>query len=217
MIVFHNKYEINEYNIYCKKVFKKTALYKIIMAKKKTSTKTKSAKSTKKTTSVVEAVPETPVVEAVPETPVPEVVQSTMQSEFQDLFAQLSVLRSQLTSVTSQVRSLAKRAEREVKQAQKAGKKKRRSGNKAPSGFVKPAKISNELADFLKLPSGTEMARTKVTKEINAYVHKHQLQDPKNGRVILADKKLRDLLRLKKGDELTYFNLQVHEASFCYC
>lgn len=199
MIVFHNKCEINEYNIYCKKVFKKTTLNKIIMAKKKTSTKTKSAKSTKTTT---------PVVEAAPAPPVPEVVQSTMTSEFQDLFAQLSVLRSQLTSVTSQVRSLAKRAEREVKQAQKAGKKKRRSGNKAPSGFVKPAKISNELADFLKLPSGTEMARTKVTKEINAYVHKHKLQDPKNGRVILADKKLRDLLRLKKGDELTYFNLQ---------
>jgi chromatin remodeling complex protein RSC6 len=191
-------------NIYYKKVFKKNMINKSIMAKTKTTKKTnvsKSTKSAQKTTPVKQ--------EAVPASPTPpKVVAPTMQSEFQGLFAQLSVLRSQLTGVTSQVRALAKRAEREVKLAQKAGKKKRRSGNKAPSGFVKPAKISDELASFLKVAKGTEMARTKVTKEINAYVHQHKLQDPKNGRVILADKKLRELLRLKKGEELTYFNLQ---------
>ncbi len=173
------------------------------MAKTKTSKKSKVSKSTKTTTQkTVEAAPPAPQqTVTAPEVP-------SMQSEFQNLFAQLGVLRSQLTSVTSQVRTLAKRADREVKAAQKAGKKKRRSGNKAPSGFVKPAKISDELATFLKVPKGSEMARTKVTKEINAYVHAHKLQDPNNGRVILADKKLRELLRLKKNEELTYFNLQ---------
>ena len=194
-------------NIFYKKVFKKNMINKSIMAKTKTTKKTKVSKSTKsaqKTTPVKQ--------EAVPAAPTPSKVVAptppTMQSEFQGLFAQLSVLRPQLTGATSQVRALAKRAEREGKLAQKAGKKKRRSGNKAPSGFVKPAKISDELASFLKVAKGTEMARTKVTKEINAYVHQHKLQDPKNGRVILADKKLRELLRLKKGEELTYFNLQ---------
>ena len=175
------------------------------MAKTKTSKKSKVSKSTKTSTSQKTAVVAAP---PAPEQTVSAPTVPTMQSEFQNLFAQLGVLRSQLTSVTSQVRTLAKRAEREVKAAQKAGKKKRRSGNKAPSGFVKPAKISDELATFLKVPKGSEMARTKVTKEINAYVHAHKLQDPNNGRVILADKKLRELLRLKKNEELTYFNLQ---------
>ena len=179
------------------------------MAKTKTSKKSKVSKNTKTTTSTSQ---KTAVVAAAsppaPEQTVTAPTVPTMQSEFQNLFAQLGVLRSQLTSVTSQVRTLAKRAEREVKAAQKAGKKKRRSGNKAPSGFVKPAKISDELATFLKVPKGSEMARTKVTKEINAYVHAHKLQDPNNGRVILADKKLRELLRLKKNEEITYFNLQ---------
>ncbi len=55
---------------------------------------------------------------------------------------------------------------------------------------------------------GTEMARTEVTREINSYIRAHKLQDPKNGRRILADAKLRKLLKLKKDDELTYFNLQ---------
>ena len=132
----------------------------------------------------------------------------TLSDQFTHLLGQLSALRSQLTSVTSQVRILSKKTERELKVAHKAGKKKKKSGNRAPSGFVKPTKISSELANFLGKEKGTEMARTSVTREINSYIREHKLQDPKNGRIILADAKLRKLLKLKKEDELTYFNLQ---------
>ena len=132
----------------------------------------------------------------------------TLSDQFTHLLGQLSALRSQLTSVTSQVRILSKKTERELKLAHKAGKKKKKSGNRAPSGFVKPTKISSELANFLGKSQGTEMARTAVTREINSYIREHKLQDPKNGRIILADAKLRKLLKLKKEDELTYFNLQ---------
>ena len=52
------------------------------------------------------------------------------------------------------------------------------------------------------------MARTEVTREINGYIRQHSLQDPANGRRILADAKLKKLLKLKSSDELTYFNLQ---------
>ena len=111
--------------------------------------------------------------------------------------------------MTGQVRALQKRADRELKNAHKASKKRaRRTGNRAPSGFVKPTKISSELAAFLGKPQGTEMARTEVTREINGYIRAHDLQDPKNGRRILADAKLRKLLKLNSSDELTYFNLQ---------
>ena len=132
----------------------------------------------------------------------------TLSDQFTHLLGQLSALRSQLTSVTSQVRILSKKTERELKVAHKAGTKKKKSGNRAPSGFVKPTKISSELANFLGKEKGTEMARTSVTREINSYIREHKLQDPKNGRIILADAKLRKLLKLKKEDELTYFNLQ---------
>jgi chromatin remodeling complex protein RSC6 len=168
-----------------------------------------SSKKSKKTASK-KAAPTAPVVEA--KAPVAEAaaapVVPTMGDQFTALLAQLTALRSQLTSVTSQVRALSKRADREVKQAQKQGRKKRKSGNRAPSGFVKPTKISVELATFLGKAKGTEMARTEVTREINAYIRQHKLQDPKNGRRILADAKLRKLLKLGKSDELTYFNLQ---------
>jgi len=168
--------------------------------------KSKSKKTTKVTTPAVTAEPvvaatTAPVKAAAPTTP-------TLPDQFTALLAQLTSLRSQLTAVTTQVRILSKRADREIKQAQKQGRKKRKSGNRAPSGFVKPTKISLELAGFLGKPKGTEMARTEVTREINSYIRAHKLQDPKNGRRILADSKLRKLLKLKKDDELTYFNLQ---------
>ncbi len=174
------------------------------MVKKKTSKKSKT------TTAAKVAAPPAPVKAAEPvKAPVVEAVPvPTMGDQFTALLAQLSALRSQLTSVTTQVRALSKRADRELKQAQKQGRKKRKSGNRAPSGFVKPTKISVELAQFLGKDKGTEMARTEVTREINTYIRAHKLQDPKNGRRILADAKLRKLLKLKKDDELTYFNLQ---------
>ena len=87
-------------------------------------------------------------------------------------------------------------------------KKKRKSGNRAPSGFVKPTPISKELASFLGKPQGTEMARTEVTREINAYIREHKLQDSANGRQINPDKALNALLKVPSGEVLTYFNLQ---------
>ena len=169
-------------------------------------TKTKTTKTAAKAVKTV--APAAPVAEAVEAVAVP-----SLGSQFDAALAQLSALRSQLTSVTSQVRALAKRAEREIKQAQKNGRKKRKTGNRAPSGFVKPTKISVELAKFLGKPKGTEMARTQVTREINGYIRAHSLQDPTNGRRILADAPLRKLLKLKKSDELTYFNLQRYMSS----
>ena len=174
--------------------------------KVKATKATKAAKATKVADVIAALAPAvaavTAPVEAAPAVP-------SLSDSFTELLGHLQSLRSSLTSVTGQVRALQKRADRELKNAHKASKKKgKRTGNRAPSGFVKPTKISIELANFLGKPKGTEMARTEVTREINGYIRAHKLQDPKNGRRILADAKLRTLRKLKKDDELTYFNLQ---------
>jgi upstream activation factor subunit UAF30 len=126
--------------------------------------------------------------------------------EFLAKLQQISVL---ISSLKTEYRTLEKKWTREVKAAQKqSSKRKRKTGNRAPSGFVKPTKISDELASFLGKDKGTEMARTDVTREINTYIRAHKLQDKENGRKINPDTKLATLLKLKKTDELTYFNLQ---------
>lgn len=130
-------------------------------------------------------------------------------SSFADLLKRLSDVTTLLAAVKQEARALEKRMTRELKAAQKASaKKKAGRGNRSPSGFVKPTLITDELASFLGKESGTEMARTEVTREINRYIRENNLQDPKNGRKINPDAKLSKLLNISKKDELTYFNLQ---------
>lgn len=132
-----------------------------------------------------------------------------MASDFSQIMSRVQEVSSILSTLRGELRQLERRATRELRTAQRQNAKRRRkSGNRAPSGFVKPTLISNELATFLGRDKGTEMARTEVTKEINAYIRKHNLQDKSNGRQINADARLSSLLNLKKGDVLTYFNLQ---------
>jgi len=154
-------------------------------------------------TTVVDTVTTTPVVDTVAETDADLAAQST------EFLAKLNQLGALLGALKTEYRSLEKKWTRELKIAQKSQlKRRRKSGNRAPSGFVKPTKISDELAKFLEKPIGSEMARTDVTREINLYIRKHNLQDKENGRKINPDQKLQTLLKLKKTDELTYFNLQ---------
>jgi chromatin remodeling complex protein RSC6 len=136
-----------------------------------------------------------------PETPVAE-----QSVEFLAKLQQLGVM---ISSLKNEYRSLEKKWTRELKVAQKQGcKRKRKAGNRAPSGFVKPTRISDELAIFLEKSAGSEMARTEVTRDINKYIRTNKLQDESNGRKIIPDAKLSALLKLGKDDELTYFNLQ---------
>ena len=126
-----------------------------------------------------------------------------------EFLVKLQQLGTLISSLKTEYRTLEKKWSREIKAAQKqSSKRKRKAGNRAPSGFVKPTKISDELASFLGKEKGTEMARTDVTREINTYIRAHKLQDKDNGRKIIPDTKLATLLKLKKTDELTYFNLQ---------
>lgn len=123
--------------------------------------------------------------------------------------AKLQQLSGTLNNVKTEYKLLEKLISRELKNAQKSSsRRKKSSGNRAPSGFVKPTRISDELAQFLGKTIGSEMARTEVSKEINAYIRLNGLQDKANGRKINADPKLSTLLKLQKEDELTYFNLQ---------
>lgn len=195
------------------------------------TTKTKNATAT---TTTEEATTTTPVVKkqvkatkteevkvaATPEVPTQAVdsssvdvehveIEAALNSASLEFLAKLNSLSSTISSLKNEYRALEKKWSKELKVALKAcAKRKKKAGNRAPSGFVKPTRISDELANFLSKPIGTEMARTEVTREINDYIRKNQLQDKANGRKINADAPLMSLLKLEKTDELTYFNLQ---------
>ncbi len=171
----------------------------------KTATATP-AKTEQVATPAPVATPE-PVAAGPAETPAD--AEAPLAEQSVEFLAKLQQLGTLISSLKTEYRTLEKKWSREVKAAQKqSSKRKRKAGNRAPSGFVKPTKISDELASFLGKEKGTEMARTEVTRDINKYIRTHNLQDKENGRKINPDTKLAALLKLKKTDELTYFNLQ---------
>ena len=97
-------------------------------------------------------------------------------------------------------------------------KKNQNRKNNTSSGFLKPVKITAEMAKFLGWDLNKEYSRTQVTKEICDYIAKHSLNDPSNKRNINCDAKLKALLKYDastapKGEDgkalpLTYFRLQ---------
>lgn len=192
-----------------------------VKAPKQTKTTKPAKKDVESTTSVVVEAPK------LVEVPVPavshenEVVSLSVEapSTLCDLFARVNKAQQELTSLFSQLKSESKLLEKHVSREMKTldkmnARKKKNQKGRAKSGFVKPTKISDDLADFLGLPHGTEIARTDVTKQITQYVRDNKLQDKSNGRRIIADAKLKKLLNYdekKVTDEkslLSYFNLQ---------
>jgi len=145
--------------------------------------------------------------------PAPEITDTPYASEFGDLMKMADEFLNMARSFKSQVQKLEKQVHRDHKQMVKKvrGKRKRQTDpNAPPSGFAKPGPVSDELRKFLSLAAGELIARTEVTKAINTYCKKHDLQNQSDKRKIIPDAPMRKLLKLGKGDELTFFNLQTY-------
>ncbi len=76
-------------------------------------------------------------------------------------------------------------AKKKVAKKKVAKKKTKRKPNPA---FMKPLTPSKDLAEIV---GKNAMPRTQVVKKLWAYIKKHDLQDPKDKRTIVADAKLK--------------------------
>ena len=177
-------------------------------AKKAPKTPTKKAAKAEAAPAPTPAPAEPAMEEAAAAPAVPE-IDGGLIAQSGEFLTKLQQVSALLTSLKTEYRALEKKWTRTLTVAQKANsKRKRKASTRSPSGFVKPTRISDELASFLSKPSGTEMARTDVTRDINKYIREHGLQDKENGRKINPDSKLSSLLKVGKSETLTYFNLQ---------
>lgn len=107
-----------------------------------------------------------------------------------------------------------KEMKNEVPKVIKQSNKRKPSIHPRVSGFSLGCAISDELADFLKVPRGTLLSRTEITNALCAYVNikpdetrekvlkwkhinpkGHDLRDPKNRTRIIPDPRLSKLLK----------------------
>ena len=134
--------------------------------------------------------------------------------------AKIQQVSSILTSLKNDSKALRKEILSNKKAFEKLEKKSAKKKRAAPvegeevkprnSGFMRPVKISDELASFLGKATGTVMGRQDANDEIRQYVSLHNLKETEKGkgRNINPDNKLSALLKLPAGEQLTYFNLQ---------
>jgi chromatin remodeling complex protein RSC6 len=112
-----------------------------------------------------------------------------------------------LRSVNKRVKTLRAHVSRVVKQRKNTGRK-----PNVNSGFLKPVRISSEMAAFTGWEPDVPRSRVDVTKYICDYIKRKDLQNPEDRREILVDKdqKLKNLLKFdsKEGNHLTYYKLQ---------
>lgn len=92
----------------------------------------------------------------------------------------------------------------------KVMKKPKRRTENTQSGFMKPVRISKELASFAGWSVNDLRSRVEVTKFICNYVKQNNLQNPSDRRQILVDDKLGKLLNHSSSSStpLTYYLLQ---------
>jgi len=117
----------------------------------------------------------------------------------ENIQSELAAIRSELKSLTKIIRKI--KSKQDDPNGEKA--KKRAENN----GFNRKQKVSDKLREFLGLKKNELVSRSEVTKAINKYITEKGLKHPDNGRVLVMDDKLRNLLQ--PGDvQVTYLNLQ---------
>lgn len=130
-----------------------------------------------------------------------------VETKFIDLLDKLQTIIGGIKYIVGEVKILQKEYSK-VKKA--VGKKRGVNPNtkRNPSGFAKPTPLDDALADFLGVPKGTQKSRTEVTKSINEYIKKNNLQEPSDKRNFIPDKKLSTILDIEPGEKPSYFSLQ---------
>jgi len=113
---------------------------------------------------------------------------------------ELAALRSDIKALTKIVRKI--RATQEDPTGEKA---KTRAAN---NGFNRTLEVSPMLRTFLKLADEDTVSRSEVTRRINQYITLNDLKHPDNGRMIILDDGLRELLQPPEGVQVTFLNIQ---------
>jgi upstream activation factor subunit UAF30 len=118
----------------------------------------------------------------------------------------LETIQSELTALRTEVKSLTKLV-RKVKAKQDDPDGTKAAERAKNNGFNRKQNVSDKLRAFINLPAEEMISRSEVTKAITKYITDNGLKHPENGRVLIMDEKLRDLLQ--PGDvQVTFLNLQ---------
>jgi|UniRef100_A0AB38ZM45 upstream activation factor subunit UAF30 len=118
----------------------------------------------------------------------------------ENIESELAAIRTDIKNLTKVIRKI--KAKQDDPDGEKA---KARSVN---NGFNRKQEVSPKLREFIGIKEGELVSRSEVTKYINKYILDKGLKHPDNGRQIVLDDTLKDLLNPPADEQVTYLNIQ---------
>jgi chromatin remodeling complex protein RSC6 len=119
----------------------------------------------------------------------------------------LETIEVEIAALRNDIKNLTKLV-RKVKNTQEDPDGEKARTRAANNGFNRKQDVTPKLRTFLGLPAEELISRSEVTKFINKYITEKGLKHPDNGRQIVLDDTLRDLLAPPADVVVTYLNLQ---------
>src|SRR5210317_1502732 len=119
----------------------------------------------------------------------------------------LETIQTEIAALRNDIKNLSKLV-RKVKNTQEDPDGEKARARAANNGFNRKQDVTPKLREFLGLPVDELISRSEVTKFVNKYIIDKGLKHPENGRQIILDDKLRDLLAPPADVVVTYLNLQ---------
>lgn len=119
----------------------------------------------------------------------------------------LETIQTEIVALRAEIKVLTKLV-RKVKNTQEDPNGEKAKARASNNGFNRKQEVTPKLRSFLGLAESELVSRSEVTKAINKYITENGLKHPDNGRQLVLDEKLKDLLRPPEGVTVTYLNLQ---------
>lgn len=119
----------------------------------------------------------------------------------------LETIQAEIAALRADVKSLTKII-RKIKNTQEDPTGEKAKARAENNGFNRKQEVSPKLRAFLGIQEGELISRSEVTKSINKYITENNLKHPENGRQLILDDTLKELLQPPADVQVTYLNLQ---------
>ena len=119
----------------------------------------------------------------------------------------LETIQAEIAALRADVKSLTKII-RKIKNTQEDPSGEKAKARAENNGFNRKQEVSPKLRAFLGIQEGELISRSEVTKSINKYITENNLKHPENGRQLILDDTLKELLQPPADVQVTYLNLQ---------
>lgn len=119
----------------------------------------------------------------------------------------LETIQAEIAALRADVKSLTKII-RKIKNTQEDPTGEKAKARAENNGFNRKQEVSPKLREFLGIQEGELISRSEVTKSINKYITEKGLKHPENGRQLILDDTLKELLQPPADVQVTYLNLQ---------